>query len=65
MLSLGVIDGVIEEPTGGAHRDRNTVFDSLRKKLVESLEFFDKMTPKGIKEQRRDKFLAIGATGLD
>ena len=65
LLRLGVVDAVIDEPTGGAHRDPETVFTNLRKKLIDDLEFFDKMSIDDVRLERRAKFLAIGSKGLD
>lgn len=65
LLSLGVVDAVVPEPTGGAHRDPSTTFEQLRKKLAEMLEVFDGMSPDAIKAERREKFLAMGRKGLD
>lgn len=65
LLSLSVVDAIVREPTGGAHRDPQNVFDELRKKLSEMLENFDGMSPDAIKAERREKFLAMGQKGLD
>lgn len=65
LLSLSVVDAIVPEPTGGAHRDPQNVFDELRKKLSEMLENFDGMSPDAIKAERREKFLAMGQKGLD
>jgi len=65
LLALGVVDDIVDEPIGGAHRNRKEVFTELHKKLTESLEFFEKMLPNEVKTQRREKFLAIGNASLD
>ena len=64
LLTLSVVDAIVPEPTGGAHRDPQTIFDELRKKLIESLEKFDGMSSDAIKAERREKFLAMGQKGL-
>jgi len=65
LLALSVVDAIVPEPTGGAHRDPHTIFDQLRKKLSEALENFDGMSPDAIRAERREKFLAMGQKGLD
>ncbi len=65
LLSLAVVDAIVPEPTGGAHRDPMNTFNGLRKKIAEMLEIFDGMSPDAIKAERRGKFLAMGRTGLD
>ncbi len=65
LLSLAVVDAIVPEPTGGAHRDPMSTFNGLRKKIAEMLEIFDGMSPDAIKAERRGKFLAMGRTGLD
>ena len=63
LLSFGVIDGIIAEPAGGAHRHPETVMDNTKNAIGEFLASFS--GNKGrleIREQRREKFLAIGST---
>ena len=57
---LGVIDTIIREPTGGAHRDRKVAIDSTGDAIAKALAEFDGKTPGEIKRQRHDRFLAIG-----
>jgi acetyl-CoA carboxylase carboxyl transferase subunit alpha len=61
LLAFGVIDGIISEPPGGAHRHHEAVMDSTRGAITDFLTHFP--GNKGrleIREQRREKFLAIG-----
>ncbi|MEQ1900719.1 MAG: acetyl-CoA carboxylase carboxyltransferase subunit alpha [Devosia sp.] len=63
LLAFGVIDGVIAEPPGGAHRHSEAVMANTSAAIAEFLEHFP--GDKGrleIREQRREKFLAIGTT---
>jgi acetyl-CoA carboxylase carboxyl transferase subunit alpha len=63
LLGFGVIDGIIAEPAGGAHRHSEQVMNETRRHIAEFLESFS--GNKGrleIREQRREKFLAIGST---
>ena len=60
LLELKVIDEIIPEPTGGAHRDRNTILSNVRKSISKNLDFFKEMTPEEILGQRKNKYLKIG-----
>jgi len=57
---LGIIDGVIAEPIGGAHRDPQAAFDSARTVIGQALSDFDGKSGDDIRRERREKFLAIG-----
>ena len=57
---LGVIDTIIREPVGGAHRDRKAAIDSTGDAIAKALSEFDGKTPSEIRRQRHDRFLAIG-----
>ena len=58
--SLGVIDGIIPEPLGGAHRDSGAAITSLKSAIVEELNGCATLGPEELIKQRRAKFLAIG-----
>jgi acetyl-CoA carboxylase carboxyl transferase subunit alpha len=60
LKALGVIDVIVPEPVGGAHRDAVKVFKWTRDALVKALGEFDGMRPDEICKQRHEKFLAIG-----
>ena len=60
LLKLGVIDGIIPEPIGGAHRDGREVVEATADKIGETLAEFDAMAPEAIRKARREKFLGIG-----
>ncbi len=59
LLALKIIDGIIKEPLGGAHRNREDVFRKTRATITEALS---QLAAKNIdlREHRREKFLAIG-----
>ena len=61
---LGVIERVISEPTGGAHRDRTATMSSVGRALEAMLAEMDGMDRKALIEARRKKFLDMGARGL-
>ena len=60
LLDLQIIDEVIPEPTGGAHRDRDLILDNVRNSIRKNLETFENMNKDEILMQRKDKFLSIG-----
>ncbi|MFM1654261.1 acetyl-CoA carboxylase carboxyl transferase subunit alpha [Brevibacillus sp. B_LB10_24] len=60
LLELNVIDGVIEEPFGGAHRDPAKQAELVKQQLVLGLEQLDKMTPDELVQHRYNKFKQIG-----
>ncbi len=60
LLDLKVIDEIILEPVGGAHRDRNQILDNIRKSIMNNLNDFKEMTQEQIMSQRKNKFLKIG-----
>jgi len=60
LLELKVIDEIIPEPIGGAHRDRDLILDNVRKSIENNLkEFFD-MSGDEVLNHRKNKFLTIG-----
>jgi acetyl-CoA carboxylase carboxyl transferase subunit alpha len=60
LQALGVVDRVVSEPLGGAHRSPNEAIGNLKTAILEELDGLGKLDPKQLLEQRRAKFLAIG-----
>ena len=60
LLELQIIDEIIKEPLGGAHRDRNIILQNLRNSIAKNLEFFSTMSSDEIFNDRKNKFLKIG-----
>ena len=60
LLELKIIDEVIPEPIGGAHRDRDIVLDNVRNSIRKNLEIFFNMNNEEVLLQRKNKFLSIG-----
>jgi acetyl-CoA carboxylase carboxyl transferase subunit alpha len=60
LLRLGIIDGIIPEPVGGAHRDGIEVVRAAGETIVQALNAYDGLTPAEIRKERREKFLAMG-----
>ncbi|PPD00456.1 MAG: acetyl-CoA carboxylase carboxyl transferase subunit alpha [Hyphomicrobium sp.] len=57
---LGVIDVIIKEPAGGAHRDRESVIIATGNAIARALSEFDGKSPDEVRRQRHDRFLSIG-----
>ncbi|MGZ4369935.1 MAG: acetyl-CoA carboxylase carboxyltransferase subunit alpha, partial [Gaiellaceae bacterium] len=59
-LELGVIDGIVPEPEGGAHTDPDEAARLLGEGLRESLEELESIAPDDLKRRRRAKFRSLG-----
>ncbi|MFU7529642.1 acetyl-CoA carboxylase carboxyltransferase subunit alpha [Qipengyuania sp. ASV99] len=57
---LGVIDRIVKEPVGGAHRDGAVMARTLGKVLSEELDLLDKMDSAALIRLREERFLQIG-----
>ena len=62
LLDLKIIDEIISEPVGGAHRDRDLILDKIRSSITNNLQKFDLMSKEEIFNHRKNKFLSIGRT---
>ena len=60
LLELEIIDEIIPEPSGGAHRDKDLILENVRNALNKNLENFKQMSPEEIFDGRKNKFLRIG-----
>ena len=60
LLKLKIIDEIIPEPTGGAHRDRNLILESVRESISKNLKYFQELSAEEFIDQRKNKFLKIG-----
>jgi len=60
LKTLGLIDKIVPEPLGGAHRDPQFAFQSLRKALLEALKQVDAMKPKELVEVRLERLMGHG-----
>ena len=63
LMKLGIIDGIIAEPIGGAHRDGVEVVRATGETIVKALAAYDDLNPAEIRKERREKFLSMGRTG--
>ena len=61
LKSLRIIDRIVKEPVGGAHRDHALAAATLASAIDEELEALSAFSAKELVQQRRAKFLAMGA----
>jgi acetyl-CoA carboxylase carboxyl transferase subunit alpha len=60
MLRFGVIDAILKEPAGGAHRDPQSMIAVTGEAITQALGELRSLDPQTIRKQRRQKFLDIG-----
>jgi len=60
LKALGVIDVIITEPVGGAHRDPALIFKRAGDAIQRALGEYAGLSPEAIRRQRHEKFLEIG-----
>jgi len=60
MLNSKLIDKIIKEPLGGAHYDREKVFQTVKKQMIDAFRMLDKMDSDQLIESRRAKFSNMG-----
>lgn len=60
LLQFGVIDGIVGEPVGGAHRHHSEIMSATRVAIETFLADFANMSAEELRTQRADRFLAIG-----
>ncbi len=64
LLKLKIVDGVVAEPVGGAHRDPERAMRDAGKAIEKALKELAGLAPDALKRQRRERFYAIGREGL-
>ena len=62
LLDLQIIDEIITEPIGGAHRDKTLILENLKKSISKNLSEFKNFTDEEILNHRKNKFLKVGRT---
>ncbi|MDA9071422.1 acetyl-CoA carboxylase carboxyltransferase subunit alpha [Candidatus Pelagibacter sp.] len=60
LLNLKVIDEIVPEPVGGAHRDRDSILQNVRQAIEKNLNEFLNMSGEEVLNHRKNKFLKIG-----
>ncbi len=54
------IDGIVEEPLGGAHYDPQVAYQNLKQSILQNIKAFASFSGKELEQQRQDKFIAMG-----
>lgn len=62
LLEFNVVDEVIKEPLGGAHKNHGEMAESLKKAIMYNLEELEKLSPKQRRELRYEKYRKLGVT---
>jgi acetyl-CoA carboxylase carboxyl transferase subunit alpha len=60
LMRFGVIDKIVAEPVGGAHRHLDEAVEATGDAIDEAFSSLDNLPPDEVRKQRRDKYLAIG-----
>jgi acetyl-CoA carboxylase carboxyl transferase subunit alpha len=60
LLDLGIIEEVIKEPLGGAHRDRETMAQNVKHSIIKNLRYFENLSGNEVYNDRKAKFLKVG-----
>ena len=61
LKEIGVVDKVIKEPLGGAHRDKKKTLEEVKKALLEEIVAFQKIDRQKIKKLRSEKYINMGS----
>ena len=61
LKKIGVVDEIIEEPLGGAHRDHQFTAQKVKESLIKHLKELKKLSPGNVARDRYDKFRKMGA----
>lgn len=64
LLKLSIVDALIKEPVGGAHRNKQKIIKDVGKAINRELDALVMLSPEELKRQRRERFYAIGREGL-
>jgi len=60
MKKMKIVDEIVKEPIGGAHRDRETTFETVKKAILDSYNQFKDLSEAELVEKRIDKYANIG-----
>jgi acetyl-CoA carboxylase carboxyl transferase subunit alpha len=63
LLDLGVIDGIVKEPLGGAHSDFDAAAAALKEAVVEAFSELSELSAEQLVEERYQKFARMGSVG--
>ncbi len=60
LLALNLVDNIIEEPLGGAHRNHDAMANSLKRRLIENIETLESIGIDNLLDQRYQKLMNFG-----
>ena len=60
LLKFGIVDRIVSEPVGGAHRDPDAAVAATGRAIGEAFRAMQNMSPDEVRDARAEKFLAIG-----
>jgi len=60
LLNLKIIDEIIDEPLGGAHRDPENIAENIKNSIIKNLKSFENFSKDEVYDHRKTKFLQIG-----
>jgi acetyl-CoA carboxylase carboxyl transferase subunit alpha len=60
LLALKIIDKIVPEPFGGAHRNHPATFEAVKTALIQELKTWRRTSPKHLVQQRFEKFCSMG-----
>ena len=60
MKRMKLVDEIVKEPLGGAHKDRQQTFTTVSNKILKSFEEFKNLSPKELVNQRMEKYSEMG-----
>ncbi|MDZ7705337.1 MAG: acetyl-CoA carboxylase carboxyltransferase subunit alpha [Trueperaceae bacterium] len=64
LLELDIVDGIIEEPNGGAHRDAATTIERVARRLELELDTLCALSPEALYDHRQNRFRRLGRVSL-
>jgi acetyl-CoA carboxylase carboxyl transferase subunit alpha len=64
LIKFQIIDRIVEEPIGGAHADPTAAIAAVGDAVETELKGLDSLSPEGLREQRAQRFYAIGRVGI-
>jgi acetyl-CoA carboxylase carboxyl transferase subunit alpha len=63
LLELGIIDGIVKEPLGGAHSDFDAAAAALKEAIIEAFSELSELSAEQLVEERYQKFAHMGSVG--
>src|SRR5690606_31595056 len=60
MKKLKLVDEIVKEPLGGAHKDREKTFETVKEAIEKAFEEFKNLSPKQLVKQRMEKYAQMG-----